>query len=68
MSNSYYTNNYFVYDIIVDDDNAVFTIQDTTTGEMVGYLSLPVPNTVQKMWGSTGLPVYSRVYNNTAPT
>lgn len=67
MSNSYYTSNYFVYDIIVDDDNAVFTIQDTATGEMVGYLSLHVPVGYQKMWGSTGLPVYSRVYNNTTP-
>lgn len=67
MSNSYYTSNYFVYDIIVDDDNAIFTIQDTTTGEMVGSLSLPVPIGYQKMWGATALPVYSRVYNNTAP-
>lgn len=67
MSNAYYTASYFVYDIIVDDDNAVFTIQDTATGEMVGYLSLPVPVGYQKMWGATALPVYSRVYNNTAP-
>jgi hypothetical protein len=68
MSNSYYTSNYFVYDIIVDDDNAVFTIQDTGTGEMVGYLSIPVPVAYQKMWGATALPIYSRVYNNTAPS
>jgi hypothetical protein len=67
MSNAYYTANYFVYDIVIDDDNAIFTIQNTSTGEMVGYLSLPVPIGYQKMWGSTGLPVYSRVYNNTAP-
>jgi hypothetical protein len=67
MSNSYYTSNYFVYDIIVDDDNAVFTIQDTQTGEVIGQLSLPVPIAYQKMWGATALPVYSRVYNNTAP-
>lgn len=63
MSNSYYTNNYFVYDIIVDDDNAVFTIQDTQTGELIGSLALPVPQTVQKMWGATALPVYERVWN-----
>lgn len=67
MSNSYYTSNYFVYDIIADDDNVVFTIQDTGTGEMVGKLSLAVPVARYKMWGATALPVYVRMYNNTAP-
>jgi len=67
MSNSYYTSNYFVYDIIIDDDNAVFTIQDTGTGEVIGTLSLPVPISVLKMFGATALPVYHRLFNNTAP-
>lgn len=68
MSNSYYTSNYFVYDIIIDDDNAVFTIQDTATGEMVGYQTIPVPIGYQKIWGATALPIYYRVYNNVAPS
>lgn len=68
MSNSYYTSNYFVYDIVLDDDNAIFTIQDTSTGEMVGYQSIPVPIGYQKIWGATALPVYYRVYNNVAPS
>ena len=67
MSNSYYTSNYFVYDVVIDDDNAVFTVQDTLTGEMIGRLSLAVPNNQIKMWGATALPVYERIYNNTAP-
>ncbi len=67
MSNSYYTSNYFVYDLIIDDDNAIFTIQDTATGEMIGLLSLPVPIAYQKMWGATALPYYQRLYHNTAP-
>lgn len=67
MSNSYYTSNYFVYDIVIDDDNAIFTVQDTTTGEFIGKLDLPVPNNQIKMWGATSLPVYHRMYNNTAP-
>lgn len=67
MSNAYYTSNYFVYDIIIDDDNAVFTVQDTLTGEIIGKLSLPVPNNQIKMWGATALPVYYRLFNNTAP-
>lgn len=68
MSNSYYTSGYFVYDIILDDDNALFTIQDTSTGEIIGQLSLPVPKAQIKMWGATALPIYHRVYNNTAPS
>jgi hypothetical protein len=68
MSNAYYTSGYFVYDIIIDDDNAVFTVQDTFTGEIIGELSLPVPKDQIKMWGATALPVYYRVYNNTAPS
>lgn len=67
MSNAYYTANYFVYDIIIDDDNAVFTVQDTNTGEIIGRLNLPVPNNQVKMWGATALPVYHRIFNNTAP-
>lgn len=67
MSNSYYTSNYFVYDIVCDDDNVVFTVQDTGTGEVIGQLSLRVPNSQYKMWGATALPSYHRVYNNTAP-
>lgn len=68
MSNAYYTSNYFVYDIIADDDTVIFTIQDTSTGELIGTLNLPVPNAYQKMWGATALPIYDRLYNNTAPS
>lgn len=67
MANSYYTSNYFVYDIIADDDNVVFTIQNTATGELIGKLSLAVPVAQYKMWGATALPIYHRMYNNTAP-
>jgi len=57
------TSNYYTWDIIVDDDNAVFTIQDTGTGDKLGEVSIPVPATLQKMWASTGLPYYERTYN-----
>ena len=67
MSNSYYTSNYFVYDVILDDDNAVFTVQDTFTGEVIGKLSLLVPNSVYKAWGATALPAYIRVFNSAIP-
>jgi hypothetical protein len=67
MSNSYYTAGYFVYDVIIDDDNAVFTVQDTSTGEIIGRLSLVVPNSTYKAWGATALPAYIRVFNTAVP-
>lgn len=66
MSNSYYTSNSFVYDLNVDDDNAVFTIQDTETQEMIGMLSLQVPKSTPKILSSTALPFYLRVFNNSS--
>lgn len=68
MSAAYYTAGYFVYDIIADDDNVVFTIQDSATGELIGELSLSVPVGQIKMWGATALPIYMRVWNNVAPS
>lgn len=68
MSAAYYTSGYFVYDIIVDDDNVVFTVQDTLTNEIIGKLSLAVTKDQIKMWGATALPVYYRVFNSVAPT
>lgn len=68
MSNAYYTSGYFVYDLIVDDDNAVVTIQDTQTGELIGQGVLAVPKDQYKMWGATALPVYFRAVNSSTPT
>jgi hypothetical protein len=67
-SDASFTSNYYVYDIIIDDDNAVFTIQNTETGEMVGMLSLPVPVLAIKMLGATSLPCYYRVFNSNTTT
>lgn len=67
MSNAYYTAGYFVYDIVVDDDNVVFTVQDTSTGELLGKLSLAVPASQYKMWGATAVPCYIRGYNSGTP-
>lgn len=67
MSDAYYTANYFTYDIVIDDDNALFTVQDTSTGDIIGLLSLPLPVAFQKMWGATALPVFKRLYNQSIP-
>jgi hypothetical protein len=54
---------YYVVDMIIDDDNLVVTVQNTQTNVMVGYAIAPVPFTALKMWGATSLPIYYRVYN-----
>jgi hypothetical protein len=55
---------FYVVDIITDDDNLVVTIQNTQTGIMVGYAVLQVPLSALKMFAATALPVYHRVYNS----
>jgi hypothetical protein len=58
---------HYVLDLIVDDDNAVVTIQNTETGIMVGKASLSVPLSALKMQGATALPAYSRLVNSGTP-
>jgi hypothetical protein len=55
---------FYVVDIIVDDDNAIITVQDTTTGEFVGKATVIVPLSSLAMWGATALPTYVRVWNS----
>jgi hypothetical protein len=69
MADANLTSGYFTYDIIIDDDNAVFTIQDTESGVMLGMLSLPVPRSAYKMFAANALPYFERLYSlGTAPT
>ena len=58
---------FYVVDLLVDDDNAVVTVQNTQTGELVGYADIAVPFSALKMFGATALPVYHRVYNTATP-
>jgi hypothetical protein len=55
---------FYVVDIIIDDDNMVVTVQNTQTGVMVGYAQLPVPLSTLKMFASTALPKYIRLFNS----
>lgn len=58
---------YYVCDLIMDDDNIVATVQNTQTGIMVGKANLAVPLSALKMFGATALPVYSRLVNSGTP-
>jgi hypothetical protein len=64
MADAVFTNNFYTYDVIVDDDNVVITIQDTENGEMIGIANIPVPRSILKMWGATSLPFYYRTVNS----
>lgn len=54
---------FYVVDIMLDDDNIVVTVQNTQTGILVGYATLAVPFSALKMFQANALPCYYRVYN-----
>ena len=58
---------YYVTDIILDDDSLIATVQNTQTGVMVGYAKLEVPLTFLKMFAATSLPTYVRLFNAATP-
>jgi hypothetical protein len=56
--------NYYTYDVIVDDDSAIFTIQDTSTGIIVNKQIIPLPVTGQKLFSSSQIYSICRLYNS----
>ena len=54
---------YYTYDIILDDDEVTFSVQDTSTGMILFKHKIALPLTQQRLWSSTQLPVFARVYN-----
>lgn len=54
---------YYTFDIYADDDEVVFTIQDSFTGLLISKQSIPLPLTAQKLWSSTALPLQIQLYN-----
>lgn len=63
------TTKFYVFDVFMDDDEAVFTIQDTNTGLLLSKQSIKVPLSGVRMFSTTQLPVMARVYNTgVAPT
>jgi hypothetical protein len=67
------TLNFYLWDIIVDDDSVLFTIQDTSTGLIVAERVLQLPATQPKYWAVTRMFAIFRCYVSptaaaTAPT
>lgn len=54
---------FYVVDIIADDDNIIATIQNTQTGDIIAKWGIEVPLSSLAMWWATALPFYARVWN-----
>lgn len=59
--------NYYVFDVILDDDEVVFFIQDTSTGLIIGEKKIQIPLTGVRMWDASRLPAYARLHFPSAP-
>lgn len=57
------TSKFYVWDVFMDDDEAIFTVQDTSTGLMLSRQSIKVPRTGVRMWGTTQINSFARCYN-----
>lgn len=60
-------NNYYTWDIVMDDDEVIFFIQDTSTGLIVGERKVQIALTAVRHWNASRLPVFARFHNVTAP-
>ncbi|MCB6184291.1 hypothetical protein LIN78_12120 [Leeia sp. TBRC 13508] len=59
---------FYTWDVFMDDDEAVFTVQDTSTGRILSKQAIKVPQTGPRLVGITKLPLMLRSYNTgTAP-
>ncbi len=54
---------YYTFDVFMDDDEATYIIQDTSTGLIISKQSIKLPLTAQRLWSATQLPVMLRCYN-----
>jgi len=54
---------YWSYDIIIDDDQAIFIVQDSNTGLIVSRQTLTMDLASARLLAVSHLPVFARVYN-----
>jgi hypothetical protein len=58
---------FYTWDVFLDDDEAVFVLQDTATGLILNKQSIKLPLTGQRLWSSTQLPITIRQFNTATP-
>jgi hypothetical protein len=57
------TANYYTFDVFMDDDEAVFVCQDTSTNEIISRQAIQLPLTAPRLLSSTQIQVLARLYN-----
>jgi len=63
------TTNYYTFDVFMDDDEAVFVCQNTSTGQIISEQSIKLPLTAARLLSATQIQVLARLYNSgVAPT
>jgi hypothetical protein len=60
-------NNFYTWDVILDDDEALFFVQATATGEIIAERRIQLPDPQVRLWDATRLPVFARVHNVGTP-
>ena len=60
-------NNYYTWDVILDDDEVFYTIQDTTTGQNIAERRIQLAATQVRLWNASRLQAFARLHNVTAP-
>jgi hypothetical protein len=58
--------NFYTWDVLMDDDEAIFMVQDTSTGLILAERSIKLPVTQAKLFGATRLFAIARLYNTGA--
>lgn len=60
-------NNFYVWDVILDDDEARFIIQDTAAGTTIVEAAIKVPLAQVRMFDATRVGIFARLHFPTAP-
>jgi hypothetical protein len=59
---------YYTFDVLVDDDEATYVVQDTSTGLVLSRQTISLPLTAARLFSTSQLPLTARLFNSgTAP-
>jgi hypothetical protein len=59
--------NFYVWDIVLDDDEAMFFVQNTETGLIIAERRIQVAASAVRLWNASRLPAFARLHFPTAP-
>ena len=59
--------NYYTFDVLVDDDEATFTVQNSSTGAILSRQTINLPITAQRLFSTSQIATMVRCYNTATP-